>query len=129
MRQKMMDGHANKSELFDIKHDAGGLIDLEFAVQYMVLAHSATHPELTGNLGNIALLRIASEVGLLPALDAVAAGNAYRSLRHLQHGLRLNDAPKARVAKDTVVAERTAIRAVWHRLFGDPANSGSPGGL
>ncbi|MEK7885405.1 MULTISPECIES: bifunctional [glutamate--ammonia ligase]-adenylyl-L-tyrosine phosphorylase/[glutamate--ammonia-ligase] adenylyltransferase [Methyloversatilis] len=124
MRQKMMDGHANKSELFDIKHDAGGLIDLEFAVQYMVLAHSGAHPELTGNLGNIALLRIASEVGLLPALDAVAAGNAYRRLRHLQHGLRLNDAPKARVPKDEVVAERTAIRAVWSRLFDDASNSG-----
>ena len=124
MRQKMMDSYANKSELFDIKHDAGGLIDLEFAVQYMVLAHSGAHPELTGNLGNIALLRIASEVGLLPALDAVAAGNAYRRLRHLQHGLRLNDAPKARVPKDEVVAERTAIRAVWSRLFDDASNSG-----
>ena len=58
------------------------------------------------------------------ALDAVAAGNAYRRLRHLQHGLRLNDAPKARVPKDEVVAERTAIRAVWSRLFDDASNSG-----
>ena len=72
---------------------------------------------------DIALLRIASEVGLLPALDAVAAGNAYRRLRHLQHGLRLNDAPKVRVPQDEVVAERTAIRAVWSRLFDDASNS------
>jgi glutamate-ammonia-ligase adenylyltransferase len=123
MRHKMRDGHSNKSALFDIKHDAGGLIDLEFAVQYLVLAYSHTYPELTGNLGNIALLRIAAQVGLLPALDAVAAGNAYRSLRRLQHGLRLNDAPKARVAPEEVTAERAAISAVWTRLFGEDANS------
>jgi hypothetical protein len=98
MRRKMMDSHANKSELFDIKHDPGGLIDLEFAVQYMVLAHAHDHPELTGNLGNIALLRIGARAGLLPEGEAIAAGDAYRTLRRLQHGLRLNDALKARVA-------------------------------
>ncbi len=129
MRQKMMDNYGNKSPLFDLKQDAGGLIDLEFAVQYMVLAHSGAHPELTGNLGNIALLRIAASAGLLPALDAVAAGNAYRRLRHLQHGLRLNDAPKARMPADEVQTERAAIRAVWSQLFGDAANSGTPAGL
>ena len=92
-------------------------------MQYLVLAYSHTYPELTGNLGNIALLRIAAQVGLLPALDAVAAGNAYRSLRRLQHGLRLNDAPKARVAPEDVTVERAAISAVWTRLFGEDANS------
>jgi len=126
MRRKMREGHANKSELFDIKHDPGGLIDLEFAVQYLVLAYASHHPELTGNLGNIALLRIASQVGLLPALDAVAAGNAYRRLRHLQHGLRLNDAPKARVDPAQVVVERAAITAIWTRLFPDTANLATP---
>ncbi|MDP3872326.1 MAG: bifunctional [glutamate--ammonia ligase]-adenylyl-L-tyrosine phosphorylase/[glutamate--ammonia-ligase] adenylyltransferase [Methyloversatilis sp.] len=126
MRRKMREGHANKSDLFDIKHDPGGLIDLEFAVQYLVLAYASRYPELTGNLGNIALLRIASQVGLLPALDAVAAGNAYRRLRHLQHGLRLNDAPKARVDPAQVVVERAAITAVWTRLFPGAANLTTP---
>jgi glutamate-ammonia-ligase adenylyltransferase len=116
MRRKMMDSHANKSELFDIKHDPGGLIDLEFAVQYMVLAHAHEHPELTGNLGNIALLRIGARAGLLPESEAIAAGDAYRTLRRLQHGLRLNDAVKARVAPEEVTVERAAISAVWARL-------------
>ncbi len=116
MRRKMRDGHANKSGLFDIKHDPGGLIDLEFAVQYLVLAYSSRHPELTGNLGNIALLRIAARVGLLPEGEAIAAGDAYRTLRRLQHGLRLNDAAKARLAPEKVSAERAAISAVWKRL-------------
>ncbi|WP_018413390.1 bifunctional [glutamate--ammonia ligase]-adenylyl-L-tyrosine phosphorylase/[glutamate--ammonia-ligase] adenylyltransferase [Methyloversatilis thermotolerans] len=117
MRQKMMDSHANKSELFDLKHDRGGLIDLEFAVQYLVLAHAADHPELTGNLGNIALLRIAAEAGLLPADSARAAGDAYRELRRLQHSLRLNDATRARLPADQVCTERSAIETVWHQVF------------
>lgn len=67
MRQKMADAHANRSALFDIKHDRGGLIDVEFAVQYLVLGHAHAHAELTGNLGNLALLRIAAGLGLIPA--------------------------------------------------------------
>jgi glutamate-ammonia-ligase adenylyltransferase len=57
MRQKMHAGHPNASGLFDIKHDAGGLVDVEFAMQYLVLAHAAQHPEMTANIGNIALLK------------------------------------------------------------------------
>ena len=60
MRRKMRDAHGNKGELFDLKHDTGGLVDVEFLIQYLVLGHSHDHPRLTGNLGNIALLRIAS---------------------------------------------------------------------
>ena len=57
MREKMHAAHPNKSGLFDLKHDRGGMIDIEFAVQYLVLAHSQrAFAELTGNLGNIALL-------------------------------------------------------------------------
>jgi glutamate-ammonia-ligase adenylyltransferase len=67
MRRKMRDAHGSKGELFDLKHDAGGLIDVEFLIQYLVLGHSHDHPQLTGNLGNIALLRIAGELGLIPA--------------------------------------------------------------
>jgi glutamine synthetase adenylyltransferase len=96
MRQRMREAHANKSELFDLKHDAGGLIDVEFIVQYLVLGHAHEHPQLLGNLGNIALLRIAGEIGLIPAKLAARVGDAYREYRHLQHGLRLNQAPQAR---------------------------------
>ncbi len=49
MRQKMHDGHPNDSELFDIKHDSGGMVDIEFIVQYLVLAYAHLYPQLTGN--------------------------------------------------------------------------------
>jgi glutamate-ammonia-ligase adenylyltransferase len=71
MRQKMMDSHATRGDLretvFDLKHDPGGLVDVEFIVQYLVLGHSHAHPELTGNKGNIALLKMAADAGLIPA--------------------------------------------------------------
>ena len=67
MRRKMAAGHPNRTASFDLKHDVGGMVDVEFAVQYVVLAHAHEHPALTGNLGNIALLRIAGELALVPA--------------------------------------------------------------
>ena len=117
MRAKMLAAHPNKSGLFDLKHDAGGMIDIEFAVQYLVLAHAHTHPELTRNLGNIALLKMAAGLGLIPDGLADSVRDAYREYRHLQHGLRLNGAQYARVAPDTAQAARDATLALWKLLF------------
>ena len=60
MRRKLHDGHPNRSARFDLKHDRGGIIDVEFIVQYLVLAHAHAHAELTGNIGNLALLKLAA---------------------------------------------------------------------
>eukprot|EP01032_Pedospumella_encystans_P024096 gene24096-27263_t len=65
MRKKMADARPNRSELFDLKQDAGGMIDIEFIVQYLVLQHAATYSQLTGNVGNIALLKMCGELGLV----------------------------------------------------------------
>jgi [glutamine synthetase] adenylyltransferase / [glutamine synthetase]-adenylyl-L-tyrosine phosphorylase len=116
MRQKMRDAHAGKSPLFDLKHDSGGLIDVEFLVQYLVLGHAHAHPQLTGNLGNIALLRIAAELGLIPADRAAACGDSYRHMRHLQHRQRLNDRA-SRVDADEVAAARAPVQALWQAVF------------
>jgi glutamate-ammonia-ligase adenylyltransferase len=118
MREKMADAHANKSALFDIKHDRGGLIDVEFIVQYLVLGHSHAHAELTGNLGNLALLKIAAGLGLIPAELAERVREAYRSYRKLQHGLRLNDAQYARVPRETLQAEIDGVLELWRTVFG-----------
>jgi glutamate-ammonia-ligase adenylyltransferase len=117
MRKRMADGHPNKSGLFDLKHDRGGMIDIEFMVQYLVLAHAARHPELTGNLGNIALLHMAGALGLVPAAAAGAVADAYRSFRRRQHQLRLEGAQYARVAPAAVAAESAATRELWQSLF------------
>ncbi len=116
MRQKMVDAHAAKSELFDLKHDPGGLIDVEFIVQALVLGHSADHPELTANRGNIALLRFAAEAGLIPADLAETVRDAYREYRRMQHALRLNNA-KSRVDPALVADKVEAVRALWKFVF------------
>ena len=117
MRQKMRDAHGGKSALFDLKHDPGGLIDVEFLIQYLVLGHAHAHPQLTGNLGNIALLRIAGELGLIPPALAVACADSYRELRRLQHRQRLNDRP-SRVDPDEAGRARQPVLALWESVFG-----------
>jgi glutamate-ammonia-ligase adenylyltransferase len=123
MREKMHAAHPNRSQLFDLKHDRGGMIDLEFIVQYLVLAHAHAHPELVGNLGNIALLGIAGSLGLIPTALAAQGQEAYRAFRRRQHALRLEGAQYARVAPATVAAEANAVRALWDAVFGPQASA------
>jgi glutamate-ammonia-ligase adenylyltransferase len=118
MRQKMHDGHPNKSGLFDIKHDAGGLVDVEFAMQYLVLANAAQHPEMTANIGNIALLKRAGELGLLPLEIALAAADAYRELRRRQHAVKLQGGEHARAEHGGLGQEIQAVKALWGFVFG-----------
>ncbi|HYR00270.1 MAG TPA: bifunctional [glutamate--ammonia ligase]-adenylyl-L-tyrosine phosphorylase/[glutamate--ammonia-ligase] adenylyltransferase [Casimicrobiaceae bacterium] len=118
MRRKMAAGHPNRTALFDVKHDPGGMVDVEFAVQYLVLAHADRHAALTGNLGNIALLRIAGELGLVPPELGLAAADAYREFRRLQHQVRLTGAPHARVEPEPQQGRRAAVAALWSHVFG-----------
>ena len=117
MRGKMHDGHPNRSELFDLKHDAGGMVDIEFIVQFLVLAHSHAHPELRENKGNIELLRRAGECGLIDPQAAIEVADAYRLYRKLQHGLRLNGHEFARVEPARVAAEAARVIALRDLLL------------
>ncbi|HMA31818.1 MAG TPA: bifunctional [glutamate--ammonia ligase]-adenylyl-L-tyrosine phosphorylase/[glutamate--ammonia-ligase] adenylyltransferase [Casimicrobiaceae bacterium] len=118
MRARMATAHANPSPEFDLKHDRGGMVDIEFVVQYLVLAHAHRHRELTRNAGNIALLSIAAQAGLLPADVAQAAADAYREYRRLQHQIRLTGAPHARVDPGPQSAHRAAVDALWEHALG-----------
>lgn len=119
MRRKMLDGHPNSSGLFDLKHDRGGLVDVEFAVQYLVLSQAAAHPEMTANVGNIALLKRAGELGLIPLEIALAAADAYRELRRRQHALKLQGAEHARAEHGGLAREIQAVKALWTNVFGE----------
>jgi glutamate-ammonia-ligase adenylyltransferase len=121
MREKMHAAHPNRSDLFDIKHDRGGMIDIEFAVQYLVLGFSHRHPDLTGNLGNIALLKMSAAHGLIPNDIAEQCRDAYREYRRIQHALRLNGAQYARVPRPEVADEVAAVLQLWQAVFRAPA--------
>ncbi len=118
MRDKVRQAHPVRSGQFDVKHSPGGMVDVEFAVQYLVLSQSARHPELVANVGNIALLQVAESAGLLPVGIGTAAADAYRELRRVQHRARLNEEP-TQVDAESMTGERAAVTAVWTAVFGD----------
>ncbi|WP_295639555.1 bifunctional [glutamate--ammonia ligase]-adenylyl-L-tyrosine phosphorylase/[glutamate--ammonia-ligase] adenylyltransferase [uncultured Methylibium sp.] len=103
--------------LFDVKHGEGGMMDVEFAVQVLVLAHSARHAGLRDDIGNIALLRLAEQLSLLPAGVGNAAADAYRELRRAQHRARLDEAP-TQFDVQAFAAERAAVQALSRAVFG-----------
>ncbi|RZL00355.1 MAG: glutamine-synthetase adenylyltransferase, partial [Rubrivivax sp.] len=127
MRERMRAAQACPAGRFDIKHSTGGMIDVEFAVQYLVLAHSHAHPGLLDNVGNIALLLRAEQAGLLPPGMGKAAGQAYRELRRVQHRARLDESAVqlAGDAKDAIEPHRTAVLRLWGAVFDSQVSSGA----
>jgi glutamate-ammonia-ligase adenylyltransferase len=117
MRQRMRDAHPANSTLFDLKQDEGGMIDIEFIVQYLVLRHAAAYPQLTANVGNIALLRLCAELGLIETDLAEGAADAYRAMRRLQHQVRLQGQDNARVDPALVAAHAAAVVRLWQACF------------
>jgi glutamate-ammonia-ligase adenylyltransferase len=113
MRERMRAGHVNDSALFDLKHDAGGIVDIEFCVQFMVLRGCRSTPELADNVGNIALLERAGAAGLIDLSVARAAADAYRELRRRQHAVKLAGAAFARVPPDDMADVRRAAQQLW----------------
>ena len=128
MREKLRAARPVPAGRFDVKHSPGGMVDVEFAVQYLVLAHAHRHASLLDNAGNIALLQRAEAAGLLPAGMGRSAADAYRALRRAQHQARLDERPTqfdlAEPAAATPVpahelcAAREAVLALWRAVFG-----------
>ena len=116
MRAKVRASHPVRGTQFDVKHSPGGMVDVEFAVQFLVLSQGCQHPELLANVGNIALLVRAEACGLLPEGVGEHAAQAYRTLRQIQHRARLNEEP-TQVDQDRVQHERAAGLALWAAVF------------
>ncbi|TCS38665.1 glutamate-ammonia-ligase adenylyltransferase [Paucimonas lemoignei] len=117
MRKRLREAHPNASTLFDLKHDEGGMIDIEFMVQYLILRHAAQYAELVPDIGNIALLKLCGKLGLINSELAEKTADAYRKFRKLQHQVRLQGADKARVAPQRVEKDVTAVTQLWAEIF------------
>ena len=117
MRQRMHNAHPNRSGQFDLKHDPGGMIDIEFVVQYLVLAHACDFVALTGDIGNIALLKLAGQIGLIDGPLSVQVADAYRSFRKLQHQIRLRGEDRARVELAQVEEQVVAVKRLWENIW------------
>jgi [glutamine synthetase] adenylyltransferase / [glutamine synthetase]-adenylyl-L-tyrosine phosphorylase len=116
MREKVRAARPVPAGRFDVKHSPGGMMDVEFAVQYLVLSQARHHPTLLDNAGNIALLQRAEAAGLLPAGVGQAAASAYRDLRRAQHQARLDERP-TQFDTEALAGPRDAVLALWQAVF------------
>ena len=119
MRQKIYAAHPDPQENFDLKYSAGGMVDVEFMVQFLVLAYAGQVPVMVENVGVPALLQRAGEQGLLPADLAAPAAAAWLSYWQIQHEQRLQDVHHAQVDEVRVVSEVQAVRTLWAYLMRD----------
>lgn len=110
---------ASKEDV-DLKRDAGGIVDVEFLVQYLVLANAHEHEALCAYTDNVRILETAADAGLLGGDEAAALTDAYLGLRSELHRSVL-DLPDAARASDVLERYRETIRGAWERLLGPAA--------
>ena len=123
MRDKMRADKKDRADKINLKHTRGGMVDVEFIVQYLILATSRQHPEFLKNLGNFALLNRATTLGIIDAHLAAQVGQAYLAYRERQHHARTNNETETWVGVDDLAAERAAVTAMWQCLFHTPTDS------
>ncbi len=118
MRDKMRAEKKDRAGALDLKHTRGGIVDVEFIVQYLILAYAHQHPEFLKNLGNFALLARAGELGIIERDMAAEVGKAYLAFRERQHIARNNNEEKTWITPNELADERRAVSAAWRSLFG-----------
>lgn len=116
MRREHPDAPGPRGD-WDIKQGSGGLIDVEFMVQFLVLAHAHRHPELLANRGNIALLQTCARLDLAPRQACLDAAEAYGHMRALQHRLQLAGEPGGRLRRAEAEPGPSQVEALWQQLF------------
>ena len=99
---------------FDMKQDAGGISDIEFLVQYWVLAGARAHPQLLTYTDNIRQLEALAAVGAIDAATAVWLKETYISYRSVLHHLSLEGDGERIVAAQPYRQTRDRLRAIWH---------------
>ena len=112
MREKMRAHLASKDpEVMDIKHGSGGVVDLEFIVQYLILRFAPDCPDLTRWSDNLRLLDALAEHQKMPRTEAQTLSDAYLQTRAVSHRITLG----APVQRATLQQASAQIQAAWRR--------------
>jgi glutamate-ammonia-ligase adenylyltransferase len=130
MRQKMRDqlgsrkNTAQGEQVFNLKQDAGGIVDIEFMVQYAVLAWAWKQPSLARYTDNIRILGALEEAGLLDAESVAHLIDAYKAYRSTGHRLALQRQEAVLHSKQgegepAFATERQLVSRVWQQLLGE----------
>ncbi|HCC6168252.1 bifunctional [glutamate--ammonia ligase]-adenylyl-L-tyrosine phosphorylase/[glutamate--ammonia-ligase] adenylyltransferase [Citrobacter sp. RHB20-C16] len=115
MREKMRAHLGNKHrDRFDIKADEGGITDIEFITQYLVLRYAHDKPKLTRWSDNVRILELLAQNDIMDEQEAMALTHAYTTLRDELHHLALQELP-GHVTQTCFEAERTLVRASWQK--------------
>jgi glutamate-ammonia-ligase adenylyltransferase len=114
MRRRMLEHRPVEG---DLKRSAGGIVDIEFMVQYLVLAHAHDHPQMAIWPDNVRILESAAASGVLPAATAEALQAAYLALRAESHRRALDLPDRAR-AERLLKTHEELVRGTWTTLFG-----------
>lgn len=127
MRRKMREqlGSEAKSKskntvLFNLKQDAGGIVDIEFMVQYAALAWASKSPGIIRYTDNIRILGSLEEAGLLDAESVAQLIAAYKAYRSTGHRLALQRQEAVLEGDNHFTEERAQVMAIWDRLIGHP---------
>ena len=113
MRQKLREHHGVAST--EVKHKAGGIVDLEFISQFLVLGYAASYPALYQYSDNIRILDAAAEAGLMPLGQAQQLQQAYQQLRGISHRQTL--APAQGAAEEDLSAAEQQVRDAWQQFI------------
>jgi glutamate-ammonia-ligase adenylyltransferase len=116
MREKMRK-HLDKStsELVDIKQGVGGLVDIEFLAQYLVLAHCHTHENLSQYCDNLSIFKRLASLEILTKADQQLLANCYQQLRGLGHKATLQN--EALLVNKDAVTERDQVMLIWKKFL------------
>jgi len=116
MREKMRN-HLNKSsdDLVDIKQGAGGLVDIEFLGQYLVLAHSFQHENLTDHCDNLSIFKTLARCHILTEAERDLLVNSYQNLREQGHKATLQN--QALLMAKSSLTEQDKVVALWQKFL------------
>ena len=126
MREKMREhlgvrpkskGNSPENTEFHLKQDAGGIVDIEFMVQYAVLAWSHQHPTLNEWTDNIRILESLQNIGFIEAGQANQLIEIYQSYRAFSHRLALQQRSSSVIEGEPFVMERQQVKALWQDWF------------
>lgn len=122
MRQKMHDHLApayakgDDAAIFHLKHSRGGIVDIEFMVQFAVLAWSHEHPSIAYYSDNIRILENLGSAGLVSREDAQSLIEVYRFYRSQVHRLALRQ-DKSELPAEQIAEQRRIVLAMWQKLM------------
>ncbi len=125
MREKMRKQRLSPEPgLFNLKQDRGGIVDIEFLVQYLTLKYAHNYPDVADWTDNVRLLEGLSVEGLISGEESGILQQAYVTMRKRIHRMALQE-QKSLVPEDEFAEAARAVRQIYDRYLGGPAQLGS----